>query len=313
MKTKCILLFITTIIVISACSQKQGQSELPDFDALWDYQYPDSTEMKFKELLPISREANEPEYCLQLITQIARAKGLQRQFGDAHALLDDVESELNKKHKAANIRYLLERGRLFNSSGQTAESVPLFMEAWEFGVKHKLDLYAIDAAHMMGIVEVPEKQLDWNLKALDLTERTEDKRAKGWLGSLYNNIGWTYHDLGEFQHAYDLFEKGTAWRKEVGDLHGELIGKWTMARALRSLKKTDEALEMQLALKAEYEEKQLAPDGYVFEELGELFLSKQNTAKSKENFAIAYELLSKDPWLVQNKAERLLRIKQLSK
>src|SRR5438552_17089262 len=40
----------------------------------------------------------------------------------------------------------------------------------------KMDLHAIDAARMMAVAE-PEKALEWNMKALDLAEKSADARA----------------------------------------------------------------------------------------------------------------------------------------
>jgi len=218
---------------------------------------------------------------------------------------------LTEDLKTAKIRYLLERGRIYNSSGFSDKSKPLFLEAWEFGNANTLDLYAIDAAHMMGIVVPHQQQLEWSLKALDLTEKTEDKRAKGWLGPLYNNIGWTYHDLQEYEKALELFEKALKWRREINDEYSIRIQKWNIARTFRSLGRIDEALEIQLALKKEFEEKQLEQDGYVFEELSELFLLKNNQTEAKKYFKLAFEYLSKDNWLHQNEPDRLKRLKEL--
>ena len=311
-----ILIFFLLILIFSGCSkqktEKQEESELPNIDALWDYQYPDSTEIKFRALVPEIKSSGNTDYYLQLLTQIARTQGLQRKFEDAHKTLNEVDSLLTDNTKTAKIRYLLERGRTFRSSGFPEKAKLLFLKAWDFGIANKLDLYAIDAAHMMGIVEPPEKQLDWNLKALELCEKTEDKRAKGWLGPLYNNIGWTYHDLEEYEKALELFQKGRKWREEIKDEHGTRIAKWTVARTFRSLGKLDEALEIQLALEKEYEEQQLGQDGYIFEELAEIYLLKEQEEEAKKYFGLAYEYLSQDQWLADNEPERLARLKELS-
>ena len=315
-----ILFFLFLILFfIGGCSMKKesnkGINPFPNFDAMWDYQNPDVTEIKFKEILPLLKNSAEftydAGYHAELLSQIARAQGLQGKFDEAHKTLDEAEKLLTEDLKTAKIRYLLERGRIYNSSGFSEKAKPLFFEAWEFGNKNKLDLYAIDAAHMMGIVVPPETQLEWSLKALDLTEKTEDKRAKGWLGPLYNNIGWTYHDLQEYEKALELFEKALKWRREINDEYSIRIQKWNIARTFRSLGRIDEALEIQLALKKEFEEKQLEQDGYVFEELGELYLIKDNQTEAKKYFKLAFEYLSKDNWLQQNEPERLKRLKEL--
>ncbi|HEX6385768.1 MAG TPA: hypothetical protein VF177_13945, partial [Anaerolineae bacterium] len=64
---------------------------LPDFDQLWDYSQPASTEERFRELLPAAEAAGDDSYLAQLLTQIARAQGLQRQFAAAHETLDEAE------------------------------------------------------------------------------------------------------------------------------------------------------------------------------------------------------------------------------
>ncbi|HET7144481.1 MAG TPA: hypothetical protein VFI68_10715, partial [Anaerolineales bacterium] len=91
-----------------------SQQNLLDFDSLWDYSNPDQTEIKFREIL--SRiPANEPAH-LELLTQIARSQGLQRKFDEAHQTLDQFENALDQNPSRAKVRYLLERGRVFNSS-----------------------------------------------------------------------------------------------------------------------------------------------------------------------------------------------------
>ena len=55
---------------------------------------------------------------------------------------------------------------------------------------------------MLGIaMPTAEEQLEWNLFALDLAEKAATERGRGWQGSLYNNIGWTYNDMGEYEKS----------------------------------------------------------------------------------------------------------------
>lgn len=279
-----------------------------DFDDLWDYNDPQATEQKFRGLLPSA--SGDSSYHAQLLTQIARAQGLQRKFDEAHQTLDEAQSLLTDDLKQAQIRYLLERGRVFNSSKQSEQARPLFLAAWERAATAGEDFYAIDAAHMMGIVEPPEQALEWNLKALALAERTQDERAQKWRGSLYNNIGWTYHDSGQFQEALALFEKALRWREAQGQLPQVRIAKWGVARTLRSLGRLEEALAAQQALWTEHENAG-GKDGFVYEELGECLLALNRQAEARPYFALAYDELSKDPWLAGNEPARLERLKQL--
>jgi tetratricopeptide (TPR) repeat protein len=300
-------LFALSILMGVNMSQSQ---ELPDFNELWDFNDPAATEVKFRELLPQAESSGDTSYHLQLLTQIARTLGLQMKFEEAHELLDGVEVKLTDDLPVVRIRYLLERGRVFNSSGKPEASKNLFLEAWELASEVGEDFYAVDAAHMMGIVEAPERQLDWNLKAMMAAESSKVERARKWLGSLYNNIGWTYHELGNYEKALDLFTRGYEWRKEQGQALETRIAKWTIARALRSLERLDEALAMQQELLEEWKEAG-EEDGYVYEEIGECLLALGKKEESKPHFRRAHELLSEDPWLAKNEAERLERLKEL--
>src|SRR5574341_847248 len=93
-----------------------------DFDSLWDYSDPHQTEIRFREILLQVPEQNHAY--LELLTQIARAQGLQRKFDRAHQTLDQVERRLGKYASRARVRYLLERGRTLNSSGNPDAARP---------------------------------------------------------------------------------------------------------------------------------------------------------------------------------------------
>src|SRR5688500_12060392 len=67
---------------------------LPDFDALWDYDDPEATEQQFRTLLPRAEQSDDRSYHVQLLTQIARAEGLQRKFAEAHATLASAQAQL---------------------------------------------------------------------------------------------------------------------------------------------------------------------------------------------------------------------------
>ncbi len=290
---------------------KANSKDIAEFDKLWDYNNPSETEKKFRELLPEIKNTNDQSAYLQLLTQTARTLGLQMKFDEAHELLDEVEPLLTDELYVAKIRYLLERGRTYRSSKQVEKSRDLFLKAYELAVKHNEDNYAIDAAHMLGIIEPFKEAQEWNELAMKLAEKTNDEKAKKWLGSLYNNTAWNYHDNKEYEKALEIFRKNVDFHTKRESKQQLIIAKWSVARALRSLDRIDEAVEMQLSLLKEIEEKGLEQDGYVYEELAELYLIKGNKEEAGKYFRQAYDLLSKDIWLAANEKERLERLKEL--
>lgn len=287
------------------------EQSLPNFDTLWDFNDPAGTEIKFRELLSAAKASNDTSYYVQLMTQIARAQGLRGKFDEAHATLDAVKDMVTEKLVKANVRYLIERGRVINSSGDPKKAKPYFLDAYEYAAANNEDYYSIDAVHMLQIVDPPKEQLKWADLAMEIAEKTTDERAKKWLGPLYNNTGWTYFDLKQYDKALALFEKSLEYRQSIEDEKGTFIAKWTIARTYREVGRIGEALVMQRSLEQKIAEKGLDADGYVFEEIAECLLILMRKDEAKPYYAKAYDLLSTDPWLRAHEQERLERLKNL--
>ena len=160
--------------------------DLPFIDSLWDYNDPAATEQIFLDILPQAEKSGDVNYHIQLMTQIARTHSLRQQYDEAHNILEKAEKLLNenKNVDTARVRYLLERGRTFNSAGDKEKAVELFKQAYNLAIEKELDFYSIDAAHMLAIAEEPDKSLGWSEIAIARIEKTSDQRAKKWGGPL---------------------------------------------------------------------------------------------------------------------------------
>lgn len=280
-------------------------TDLPSIDKSWNYSQTAESEATFKSLAERGLEAGDTVYALEAQTQQARAMGMQQKFEEAHALLDQIKPEIPTDSRIW-VRYLLERGRVFNSSQEKAEAIEQFKQAYNLAQKLNEDYLEVDAAHMLGIAEVPENAMKWNMIAIQAAEESEDERTRKWLGPLYNNTGWTLHDKGNFGEAYDLFEKSLEWNLENGNENSINIARWTVGRGKRSLREYADALEIQLELLEEGYE-----SGYVYEEIGECMLLMGQDEEAKGYFKTAYEKLKEDGWLAKYESERLERLKEL--
>ena len=58
-----------------------------DFDDLWDYSQPKKTEEQFRALSPAAEASGDVSYLVQLLTQIGRTQGLQKDFAEADRTL----------------------------------------------------------------------------------------------------------------------------------------------------------------------------------------------------------------------------------
>lgn len=259
----------------------------PDFMALWDYQDPAASALRFHALLPEARAAADLQYELELLTQIARTHSLQRQFAEAHQLLDEIEPRLT-------------------------DARTLFEQAWQQGLKHKELYLAIDAAHMVAIAAPLEEQSRWHQLAMELAERSQDERVRGWLAPLYNNQGWTLFELGRLEEARQCQQKCLAWHEQHHNPAKAFIARWSLARLSRAQGLHEQAQAELKHLQADMAAAGAPEDGYVFEELGENALALDDPAAA-EYFARAWFLLSRDEGVKRQEGERLARLKLLAK
>lgn len=280
-----------------------------DIDALWDYDQPGVSELRFREAL----KAESGDDALEVETQIARTLGLRREFNKAHALLDTIEKRLSEKTRPiVRVRYLLERGRTCRSAGDPVKARPLFFDAWQLADREKITLLAIDAAHMLGIVDPPEESMRWNERAMALAMSTNVPRALRWRGSLANNMGHTERERGNLDGAIKYFRASqTAFQLTRSDSQIR-VAQWQVANVLRMQKKYDEALAMQQKLEKDMTEAN-APDGYVYEEIAEIYLAQNKPVEAKPYFAKAAAVLGADSWFVESEKARLIRLQELAK
>jgi len=269
-----------------------------EIDALWKIDDPVGGRGKLKNAM-----AEFPGSADELHTQIARSLGLGGRFDEAWAEL----SKISDMHSPlVEIRMQIEKGRLKTSSGNRNEAKPYFLKALELAKQGHFDYYAIDAAHMLGIVSEEQESIQWTEMALRLAADSKVKRAQNWKGSLLNNLGWTYFSVGDFDTALTTFESALNFQKTAGDPVHIRIARWTVARCLRTLKRYDEAFAIQNEL-IQYPEQ-----GYVSEELGELFLVLGRPDEAKPRFQRAYELLSQRLGSDPSQRTRLTRLRELS-
>jgi tetratricopeptide (TPR) repeat protein len=282
---------------------------------LWDFGDPAATEARFAEVLGRADYAPGTAARAELLTQIARSQGLQRKFEEARRTIGETAGLIASLGDAANvarIRWHLERGRIDNSSTAGDRGRADFRKALDLATAAGEENLACDAAHMMAIIEPPDAALEWSARAIAMAEAANSEKAKNWLGPLYHNTGWTYHDRMDFPKALEFFEKALAFRTERKQ-DGEIrIAKWTIARCLRSMGRIEEALARQRALQAEFEAARKT-DGFVYEELGECLLALDRAPEARSWFAKAHAELSKDDWLAAHEKPRLDRLAELGK
>jgi len=245
-------------------------------NSLWDYGKPEVSEERFRAALDGASEDDK----LILQTQIARTFGLRREFVKAREVLAAVERALSQASAEVQVRYFLELGRSYCSPVhpqelRTPENVERarasFLRAYELAASARLDFLAVDALHMMPVVDAePDRQVEWNEKALAYLESSDQPEVKGWEGSLRNNVGYAKRLKGDYEAALRQFQLSREAHDRAGRARNVRIADWMIARTYRDQKRFSEAIAMQLDLERAWDAEN-EPDPYVFEELEQLY------------------------------------------
>ena len=257
-----------------------------DLAPLWDFANPDVSEQRFRAAL----EKAVGDDALILRTQIARTYGLRNDFDGARQHLREIEEAVGTAGPEAKVRFHLELGRTFASAAHSAKLLSAeaksrarqeYDRALELARAAKLDALAIDAIHMFAFVDTaPADQLKWGEAALEVSLASQQPGARRWEASIRNNVGYALHQLGRYDEALTQFHKALEIRERGTDAEATRVARWMVAWTLRSLDRTDEALQIQLALEKDADAAG-QPDPYVFEELEVLYRRAGNLSKAK--------------------------------
>lgn len=262
-----------------------------DLAPLWDFGNPALSEQRFRAELAKS----SGDDALVLTSQIARTYGLRKDFRRAQAILAEIEPQIPVAGAEARARFALEYGRTLASAThppetQTDSNKALARTRFESALANareaKLDALAIDAIHMLAFVDTaPADQRKWAQAALAVVEASDQPAAKKWEASVRNNLGYALHQLGQYDDALAQFKLALAIRERGTNAVATRTAHWMIAWTLRALKRTDEALAIQLRLEQEGAAAK-QPDPYVFEELEILYRERGDTDRAAHYAAL---------------------------
>jgi tetratricopeptide (TPR) repeat protein len=238
---------------LTAEPSKHRASEQQLLDRLWDFGDPIASEERFREAA--DDDAFSPHLRAVLSTQLARALGIQRRTDEALALLEAVAATAvapgDPESFAAELRarVSIERGRIAASDRRPGDAVPELTRGVREAALAGSTFLVLDALHMLALNDAGHEE-EWAIEGFDVLDGSRDPRVLRWGVALHNNLGWTLHDSGRLTGALMQFEQAVESADAYGTAEQRHVARWSVARCLRSLGRTDEALAMQRELAA---------------------------------------------------------------
>jgi tetratricopeptide (TPR) repeat protein len=206
---------------------------------LWDFDDLEGSERRLAEQL---ENESTGDGRAEVLTQLARVKGLRGLFAEGELLIAQAEAA-SQGSPAAQARILMERGRLLRSNDNPDGAARLFEAAFKVATEGGELALAADAAHM-GALAAPDRagKLAWTERGVEIAAASSDPQVYYWLGPLYNNLGWEYHDAGEYEPALVAFHHALAARERFPEMPALIEhAKEAIAESLTALGREDEA------------------------------------------------------------------------
>ncbi|MGE3760065.1 MAG: hypothetical protein AB7H97_20030, partial [Pseudobdellovibrionaceae bacterium] len=236
-------------------SRHSALAYFPDFDGFWQPHDWASSEKQIRAQLPTHWATEWTPHSVEILTQLARAHGLMGDLLNAQATLSQAQQMLSSSKvdmgSRAEVRWLLEQGRVHYLGMSPIKAHDLFVQAWTLASENGLHFFAVDAALMLSTVRPPKFQNEWLQKALILAEASSDEKVRLWLTHLLFLEGWHAFDFRQFDRSLHCFEQAMVQPGANTDSLRVMAMHWSRGRAMRALGQIENALALQQSLLAD--------------------------------------------------------------
>ncbi|MFH1501798.1 MAG: hypothetical protein ABIG03_01995 [Candidatus Eisenbacteria bacterium] len=127
-------------------------------------------------------------------------------------------------------RYLGVRGRFEWGDDDLEEATATFLEMYDYCRENELYDRAVDAAHMIALTGGQDEKLEWAMRGIEMAEKGN---MTGWLGPLWNNLGWDYVDAGRYDEGREALEKAREYHYRSPSEIPKLIADYSVAHVIR--------------------------------------------------------------------------------
>lgn len=276
---------------IDAAEDKMTSSTLiAQADSLFNSgKYEESREIYLKAAKE-DKSSGDSSIMAEAYAMIARTYLITEKKEDGRPWLERAAQYADPGKPSGWSRYLGVRGRFEWQDKKLEKATATFKEMYDFCSKNGLHERAVDAAHMVAITGGPQDQIEWGLKGV---REAEAGHIEKWLGPLWNNLGWTYEDMGKYAESLDAYLKAREYHYKYGDQKNKLCADWAVGHVYRLLGQADSAAHwINPGLLAGFESiDDTEFQGWTFKEMGEISLLESKPDSALSHFSKAEEKL----------------------
>jgi hypothetical protein len=186
--------------------------------------------VEYRAAAQAAKSSGDASSEVEALAQVARMHSLAKppRLDEARAELRRAQEVASPDHPWGWTRYLGVRGILEREGGDKTQALATFVEYHDYALARGLYTRAIDAAHHAAIVAPPAEQLRWAKRGIAAAEAGDEE---GWLAVLWNNLGASHEDRGDWKAAVEAYAKAKHYHDRRGGPLQKLAAAWALGRA----------------------------------------------------------------------------------
>ena len=231
--------------VLAGCGEEETVSEsfqtrLEEADqAFRNGQYEEAGSM-YEAIAGDALEAGGTTAYVEACAMRARSYLTRTEPESGRPWLERAEAHADTAKPLGWSRYLGARGRFEWKDEELEKATLTFREMFDYCRRNELWDRAVDAAHMVALTGSKEEKFDWATKGIEMAQKGG---MTGWLGPLWNNLGWDYLDAERYDEALEALEKAREYHYAGTAELPKLIADYAVAHVKRMQGRLGESRE----------------------------------------------------------------------
>jgi tetratricopeptide (TPR) repeat protein len=272
-----------TIVALVGCTPEAREdselrARLEEADGVFRSMEYDKAGDLFEDIATKAESEGDNSLFVEAASMRARSYLITNRPDEGRPWLERAASKAVESDPAGWSRYLGVRGRFEWQDGDNEAATRTFREMFDYCEAHELWERAVDAAHMIALTGDESEKYDWSLKGIEMAEKGG---MEGWLGPLWNNLGWNYYDDKRYDEAYDALVKAREYHYKSEQELPKLIADYAVAHVMIDMGRVGEAesdmrrvLEWAARLDKEGDKNATEWIGFARWDLGEIALAR---------------------------------------